>query len=176
MRFDMLVTLLKELHSRRGGKEPLVVVEVGVFIGKLSRFLLQRCDFIKLVGVDPYIGSDDTFPGKSDLDPNAAFAEATGVFEQHGGRASLMPMTSEAAAATLQDGSIDAIFIDGCHLYDCVRQDFELWMPKMRRDVETLVSGHDFSPMWPGVVRAVHEQRPGQSVQLSTDWMFWWFQ
>ena len=52
-----------------------------------------------------------------------------------------------------------------------VKADFEVWMPKLRTAEETLVAGHDFSPQWPGVVRAVHEQwldrlalqhRPGQ--------------
>ena len=31
-------------------------------------------------------------------------------------------------------------------------------MPKLRATAETLVAGHDFSPQWPGVVRAVQEQ------------------
>ena len=31
-------------------------------------------------------------------------------------------------------------------------------MPKLRTTAETLVAGHDFSPQWPGVVRAVQEQ------------------
>merc|ERR1712113_408739 len=92
-------------------------------------------------------------------------------------RAELWPMTSESAAADLQNSSVDVIFVDGSHYYDFVKQDLELWLPKMRNDVETLVAGHDFSPQWPGVVRAVHEQRNGgREVHLASDWMYWWFE
>mmetsp|Transcript_138545 Transcript_138545/g.430863 ORF Transcript_138545/g.430863 Transcript_138545/m.430863 type:complete len:441 (-) Transcript_138545:105-1427(-) len=178
MRWEILVGLLKELHQRRGAWEQLLVVEVGVFAGHLSNFLLRDCSFIRLLGVDPYIGRDGTFPGNFSrtLDADVAMYKAASVMEPYGDRAELWPMTSEEAAAQIEDGAVDAIFIDGCHLYDCVKSDFELWMPKMRRGREVLVAGHDFSPQWPGVVRAVHEQRAGgQEVHLSTDWMFWWF-
>jgi len=179
MRWEILVALLKELHQRRGAWEQLIVVEVGVFAGHLSNFLLRDCSFIRLLGVDPYIGADGTFPGNfsETLDSNVALYKAASVIEPYGDRAELWPMTSEAAAAQVEDGVVDAIFIDGCHLYDCVKSDFELWMPKMRRGHEVLVAGHDFSPQWPGVVRAVHERRAGgQEVNLATDWMWWWFE
>ena len=41
-----------------------------------------------------------------------------------------------------------------------MKSDFAAWMPKLRARAETLVAGHDFSPQWPGVVRAVQEQLP----------------
>jgi len=177
MRWEILVSLLHGLHERRGGAQQLLLVEVGVFAGHLSNFVLRDCDFVRLLGVDPYIGRDGTFPGNfsKTLDADVALYKAASVMEPYGDRADLWPVTSEAAAAEIEDGSVDAIFIDGCHLYECVRKDLELWMPKMRRGVETLVAGHDFSPMWPGVVRAVHEQRSGQEVHLASDWMYWWF-
>lgn len=179
MRWEVLVSLLKELHQRRGAWEQLLVVEVGVFAGHLSQFLLRDCPFVRLLGVDPYIGADGTFPGNfsQTLDADVALYKAASVMEPYGDRADLWTMTSEKAAAQLEDGIVDAIFIDGCHLYECVKSDFELWMPKMRRGHEVLVAGHDFSPQWPGVVRAVHERRAGgHEVNLATDWMWWWFE
>uniref|UniRef100_A0A7S4PVN0 Methyltransferase domain-containing protein n=1 Tax=Alexandrium monilatum TaxID=311494 RepID=A0A7S4PVN0_9DINO len=178
MRWEILVGLLGELHQRRGG-EQLLAVEIGVFAGQLSGALLRGCGFLHLLGVDPYLGRDGTFPGNFSrtLDADAALYRAASVMEPFGDRAELWPMTSEAAAGQLEDGTVDAVFIDGCHLYDCVKKDFELWMPKMRRGREVLISGHDFSPQWPGVVQAVHEQRAGgHEVNLSTDWMYWWFE
>ena len=35
------------------------------------------------------------------------------------------------------------------------------------------MAGHDFSPQWPGVVRAVQEARTGRDVTLGMDWMYW---
>jgi len=178
MRWQVLVELLHELRERRGGGE-LQVVEIGVFAGHLSHFLLRDCPFIKLLGIDPYVGSDGTFPGNfsKTLDADVALYKAASVMESYGERGQLWPTTSEVATAEIQDGSVDAVFVDGCHLYDCVRQDLELWLPKMRRGVPVLVSGHDFSPQWPGVVRAVHEQRVnGGEVYLASDWMWWWWE
>lgn len=177
MRWEIVTQLLRDLRKKRGGGH-VQVVEIGVFAGHLSHHLLRDCDFISLLGIDPYIGSDGTFPGEfsQTLDPDVAWYKANTVMEGHGTRAQLVAVTSEEAAAQVPDGSVDAIFVDGCHLYDCVKQDFKLWLPKMRRNIPVLVAGHDFSPQWPGVVRAVHEQRVGGAeVFLASDWMYWWF-
>lgn len=179
MRWQILVELLWELWERRGGQGELQVVEIGVFAGHLSHFLLRDCPFIHLLGVDPYVGSDGTFPGNFSrtLDADVALYKAASIMEQHGERGKLWPTTSEVATAEVQNGSVDAVFVDGCHLYNCVQQDLELWLPKMRRGVPVLVAGHDFSPQWPGVVRAVHERRlGGEEVYLASDWMWWWWE
>ncbi|CAE7202302.1 unnamed protein product [Symbiodinium sp. CCMP2456] len=177
MRFAVLVALLQELRLRRGGGS-LIIVEVGVFLGQLSKFILDHCDFVQLIGVDPYLGADGTFPGNfdSELHPEVAFHHASKLYASFGDRALLLRATSLEAAQSLPDNSIDAVFIDGCHYYNCVKSDFAAWMPKLRATAETLVAGHDFSPQWPGVVRAVQEQRQNHKiVTLSTDWLFWWF-
>eukprot|EP00927_Polykrikos_kofoidii_P033183 TRINITY_DN2808_c0_g1_i1.p1 TRINITY_DN2808_c0_g1~~TRINITY_DN2808_c0_g1_i1.p1 ORF type:complete len:489 (-),score=88.80 TRINITY_DN2808_c0_g1_i1:41-1465(-) len=187
MRWQIFVELLRELRDRQkqdvegspSGDGRILVVELGVFAGHLSNVVLRDCDFVEFVGVDPYIGRDGTFPGNfsETLDADVAFYKAASSIAPYGDRAQLWPMTSEAAAALVPDDSIDAVFIDGCHLYDCVKQDLELWLPKMRRGVDTLIAGHDFSPQWPGVVRAVHEMRDeGREVTLASDWMYWWFE
>ena len=180
LRFQVLAALLQELRDRRGGGE-LLLVEVGVFVGQLSKFILEHTDFVQLVGVDPYLHDDEsrrTFPGHyaTELNPDQALHQASRLYESFGKRAMLLPTTSAKAAESVPDESVDVVFIDGCHLYSCVKTDLEAWLPKLRKDVEVLVAGHDFSPQWPGVVRAVHEQRAGQEVTLSTDWLFWWFQ
>lgn len=175
MRWQLMATLLRDLWKSRGSQEALVVVEIGVFAGMLAYHLLKDLDFIVLIGVDPYIGSDGTFPGNfsDSLDPDIAMHKAMSVMEPYKERAHLVTMTSEEAAAKFGPDEIDVLFVDGCHLYECVQKDLDLWMPKLRRGVETLVSGHDFSPQWPGVVRAVHERRAGgQQVNLASDWLF----
>lgn len=178
MRWEILANLLRELYVRRGKPhEPLLLVEIGVFSGILAEKLLKELSFIQMVGVDPYIGSDGTFPGtfSETLDPDVAMYKASITMEPYGKRAVLWTVSSEAAAASMPDGVVDALFVDGCHLYDCVRQDLDLWLPKLKRGEETLVAGHDFSPQWPGVVRAVHERRAGgKDVNLASDWVFWW--
>ncbi|CAJ1341588.1 unnamed protein product [Effrenium voratum] len=173
-RQDILSNLLKKIHSQ--GLAQVTVVEIGVFKGSLSKSLLEQLPFVQLLGVDPYIGKDGTFPGdfSETMDPDMALAQAQQIYERFPGRAQLLPVTSEEAARSIPDGSIDAIFVDGCHLYECVDSDLRTWLPKLGPGA--LVAGHDFSPQWPGVVRAVHEhRRDGQRVLLGMDWTFWWY-
>lgn len=179
MRWDIVISLLTKLYASRGSQGQLTVVEIGVFAAHFSKFIMEALPFVQLVGIDPYIGSDGTFPGEfsKTLDPDIALAQATETFESFGPRAALLSTTGEEAAKAIPTESVDAVFIDGCHLYECVQTDLATWRPKLRRDAPTLVCGHDFSPQWPGVVRAVHEQRVGgQEVQLGMDWMWWWFE
>merc|ERR1712190_92263 len=110
MRWEIFVKLLHELRERRGGGL-LQVVEIGVFAGHLSHFLLRDCDFIHLLGIDPYIGRDGTFPGNfsETLDSDVALYKAASVMSPYSDRADLWTATSEEAAGQLEDGSIDAV-------------------------------------------------------------------
>ena len=59
MRWEIVNSLLAEY-----GIEELRVVEVGVFAGHFSKFLLERFPKLQLIGIDPYIGREqDTFSG-----------------------------------------------------------------------------------------------------------------
>ena len=100
-------TATQELRARRGAAT-LVLVEVGVFVGQLSKFILEaclryaatvgscktlrchqeHCDFVQLIGVDPYVGADGTFPGNFDaeLHPDAAFHHASALYDSFGDR------------------------------------------------------------------------------------------
>lgn len=173
-RQEILSNLLKKAHDLEG--RTLIEVEIGVFKGSLSKHVLEKLPFVQLLGVDPYIGKDGTFPGdfSETLDPDMALAQAQKLYEGFPDRAQLLPTTSEEAARSIPDRSLDAIFVDGCHLYECVESDLKIWLPKLGPG--GLVAGHDFSPQWPGVVRAVHEHRiDGKQVNLGMDWTYWWY-
>merc|ERR1711933_271979 len=118
-----MISLLRQLHVDLGSPGELLVVEVGVFAGHFSKFLLDALPFVKLIGIDPYIGRDDTFPGdySQTIDPDIALAQAAETYREYGeGRALLMDMTSAEAAVHVPLRSVDAVFVDGCHLYECV--------------------------------------------------------
>lgn len=61
---------------------------------------------------------------------------------------------STEMASTYEDNSLDFVFIDGDHRYECVKADIEAWLPKMKNG--GILSGHDYG--WcEDVRRAVHE-------------------
>jgi hypothetical protein len=62
---------------------------------------------------------------------------------------------SSEASNLFQDSSVDVIFIDAGHSYESVKKDIEFWFNKMK-DV-SIMSGHDYSNSWPGVIKAVDE-------------------
>ena len=63
------------------------------------------------------------------------------------------PAPSAEAAATFADGSLDLVFVDGCHETEAVIHDIELWLPKLRPG--GVIAGDDYT--WPSVRSAVHQ-------------------
>ena len=70
MRWDIVTLLLKEAIadkrlllglSESDPDPPLLVVEVGVWVGHFSHFLLNSFPTLQLIGIDPYIGGDGFF-------------------------------------------------------------------------------------------------------------------
>ncbi|KAF4679252.1 hypothetical protein FOZ62_025257 [Perkinsus olseni] len=171
MRWDTAISLLEEMAVHRGPN--LAVVEIGVFSGHFSDFVLGALPNVTLIGIDPYYGDDGTFPPElAHLDPVMVYEQTKERYSKYGERAKLWATTSKEASRVIPDESIDLIFIDGCHEYDCVREDIDLWLPKLRPG--GIMSGHDFSDKWPGVVRRVNEIRAGQDLFLGMDFMWWW--
>lgn len=50
--------------------------------------------------------------------------------------------TSSEVAKTIEDGSLDWVYIDANHKYEAIKEDIELWFPKVRKG--GVVSGHDY--------------------------------
>ncbi len=69
-------------------------------------------------------------------------------------------MFSHEAAQHVPDGTLDFIFIDANHDYEYVKQDLEVWAPKVRPG--GIFSGHDYR--WEGVSRAVQEYSETHSI------------
>jgi hypothetical protein len=68
-----------------------------------------------------------------------------------------------------EDESLDVVFIDLTHTYESVKQDIELWLPKVKKG--GLLAGHDYENDWPGVVRAVDEKFPDKMI-MDNCWIF----
>jgi hypothetical protein len=75
------------------------------------------------------------------------------------------------AAKKYADGSLDIVFIDACHAYECVREDIAAWYPKVK--IGGTIAGHDYTFSFPGVVKAVNEFFGSEAVEKTE--MCWVF-
>jgi hypothetical protein len=65
------------------------------------------------------------------------------------------PCSSLAASMKYPDVSLDFVMLDAGHDYGDIRADIDAWWPKVKSG--GILSGHDFSHYFPGIVRAVCE-------------------
>lgn len=124
---DLMVALADDHGWKRG-------VELGLGHGNLFRRLVLMG--IDMVGVD--LGRRP---------------ERRAEVETIGGKVLWMPTAQ--AAAHVEDGWADFVFIDAAHSYQAVKGDIEAWRPKVREG--GWFGGHDYHSAHPGVIRAVDE-------------------
>ncbi len=158
---ESLINLIKENLQARSYTETLWGVEVGVWRGHTSVALLTELPGLILYAVDPWENGDDnpTMPKSKQelLDAHNEFLELTKPFK---GRVVPNAMTSQKASKGFESGFMDFVFIDGVHTYEQVRQDIELWYPKVQKG--GLLCGHDYNGVGDrkgrfGVKKAVDE-------------------
>lgn len=63
-------------------------------------------------------------------------------------------------AAQVLDNSLDLLYLDACHTYECVRKDLQTWFPKVKPG--GVVAGHDYLNRSYGVFQAVEEFTTGK--------------
>ena len=121
-------------------------VEVGVYRGEFSEHLLHTWDCARLTSVDPWL----EFPSTDYVDvcnlPQDKHEENYVVtanrLRRFGDRSRVLRGTSETAAATFADSSLDFVYLDAQHHYEAVRDDLGLWHRKVRKG--GVIGGHDY--------------------------------
>jgi hypothetical protein len=72
---------------------------------------------------------------------------------------------SSEASLQFENESCDVVFIDMEHTYEAVKNDIDLWLPKVK--LGGYLAGHDYSPDWYGVVRAVDEKLGKENIKAA---------
>ncbi len=141
--------------------------EIGVWKGGFSAFLLREIAPRRLHLVDPWkfeqSYAESLYGGleaKSQADMDAIHDDVARRFRDEiaRGQVVLHRSTSQQAASSLEDESLDWVYIDANHLYEFVRADLHAFLPKVR--VGGLITGDDYAEggWWKGgVKRAVDE-------------------
>jgi predicted O-methyltransferase YrrM len=155
--------------------------EVGVDRGHTTIGLLETFPTLFLHAVDPWCsgGNHTTMPRDDEelLQARKEFFDS--AVKWLGQRLRVHEVDSVKATSNVANSSMDFIFIDACHLYEYVKQDLELWFPKVTPG--GLVSGHDYQSAGDrrglfGVKRAVDEWcgKNGYKVNVAPG-SVWWF-
>lgn len=146
-----LPVLCRELGVRRGA-------EVGVWKGAYSEAFCRAIPGVAWTCVDPWAPYADYREKKNDAALIAdAYAEARQRLAPY--RCTFLQASSVEAAAQIEDGSLDVVYIDGNHEAPFVRQDLEAWTPKLQPG--GILSGHDY--------RVPPESKPFIQVKAAVD-------
>ena len=158
-------------------KADTTIVEIGCAYGGSSLlFLLGKKDQTRLYSIDPFVvDSMDTFQATRDLCYTHVVKALADVGKAERSSAwNLIPDYSYYAVESWEI-SIDVLFIDGDHTYDAVVQDFNQWIPYVRKDGYILFHDSNIAPGtaegkynkgWPGPSRLVIELEKHPAVKL----------
>jgi hypothetical protein len=133
-------------------------VECGAWLGKSSSYL---CDKASMLNKQVNIFIVDSWQGsKNEEDYTHRLAKTADIYQiflnNMGSRKfTNIKQLSIDAAKNFKDHSLDVIFIDMCHIYECVKEDIEIWYPKLK--INGYIAGHDYTS-WLGVNKAVTEK------------------
>lgn len=146
--------------------EDSVLLEVGSFAGVSTELFAQICK--KVYAVDPW-----------DLNKEYAELHPTSVIESEK-RFDLMASKydnivkmkrfSQNVHWSFGNSTLDVVYIDGEHLYEPVKRDINLWLPKVKDG--GILCGHDFGE--PGVKQALDEIFPYYNFKTYSDssWVY----
>jgi len=151
MRFnDKMMPLMSLLQK------DIVMAEIGVFSGESTRNFLDSGKILHLFAIDPWIGGYDPGDYGSDCknfnEVERLFIERISPYSK---MVSILKMKGDEASKYFKDNSLDFVYIDANHKYEAVCQDINIWSKKVKKG--GFISGHDYRPDAPGVVKAVKE-------------------
>lgn len=119
--------------------------EVGVFAAEFSARLLRTWCGENLLSIDPWMRMGDDYIDVSNVEQEefeALYHASCARLERFGSRSTIWRVTSAVAAAKVEDASFDFAYIDARHDEPSVREDLQLWFPKVRPG--GILAGHDF--------------------------------
>ncbi len=131
--------------------------EVGVWKGEYSRAFCEAMPKVAWTCVDPWKPYAAYRDNKNQQDLiDQAYAKAIQTLRPY--RVQFLRMTSAEAAPLVPDVSLDVVYLDGNHEDAYIREDLDLWIPKVRPG--GLIAGHDYR---------IHPDKPFIQVKDAVD-------
>lgn len=162
-----LLSLINHLNINNDTKK-MTMIEIGSYAGESTEIFSKY--FKKVIAIDPFL---------NDYDPNDVTCQymdlnlVYNVFKERISKCDnveLIKKTSDEAINDLIGSKYDFIYIDGMHTYNQVKKDIENYLPLLNNNC--FIGGHDYHPVWQGVVDAIHEKLGNpDSVFSDTSWL-----
>lgn len=154
-----------------------VGVEIGVWDGYFSNFILKNSNLKKLYSIDAW----DSFYTKKELtqiDSYKAYNKTINCLSEFKNRSVIIKQTSKRASIEFPDYFFDFIYIDASHDYKSVKEDLESWWNKLK--INGIFAGHDYdNKKGYGVIEAVDEfaSKKKFKINLTSELRYktWWF-
>jgi len=154
-------------------------LEVGVWQGDNLIPIAREFPNLKCYGVDPYSGDSFEDYYKGEIMALVDYDYYDDLFHKILQKTSqlknveIIKASSEHAANNFEDERLDLVFIDARHDYQACKNDILKWLPKVRRG--GVLSGHDYSLKFFGVVEAVNELIGYDNVAIKSDstWFYY---
>ena len=140
-----MLTYRQEVASRIPHDRQAVGVEVGVWHGGLSRYMLTKRPLLTLHMVDPWQSERRTELWNQES-CDAARRDAYRVARKFSSRARILEAPSNEAAAVIESNSLDFVFFDAVHTREAIAEYIVEWMPKLK--VDGWYGGRDFPERW----------------------------
>lgn len=150
-----LRSLAEDIKSQLG--DNITLVEIGSYMGESAEIFAQVMPNAKIICIDPFLSGYDE-------KDSASYSDYTEVEQHFDLRTSAYPNIQKMKGySTDFQIDCDAIYIDGRHSYEGVKEDILHWKPF----VKSIISGHDYyledtqlyinNPHVQGVIKAVRE-------------------
>jgi hypothetical protein len=135
---------LPELLNRRGLDG--TGAEIGVKRGIFSEQILRGWRGRRLISVDPWLEvPENEYADVANVTQDRHeqfYEEAARRLERFGDRSEIWRMTSAEAAARVDPGGLDFVYLDARHDYESVKEDLKHWFSKIRPG--GIFAGHDY--------------------------------
>jgi hypothetical protein len=163
------------------GKKDLVGIEIGVYLGEHSVYLMRSRKVKFMYLIDEYDLHNDT--GHSVVDSGWAEERVGNNIKHFRHKCEQIKENSDVAHKRFDKGSVDFVYIDGGHSYEQVKKDIENYYLLVKSG--GIIGGHDFNngnaedygkDINQGVVKAVLEfiKDNGYEMDLFVNHHDWW--
>lgn len=157
------IQTLKKLNLKK-----IVGAEIGVYKGRNAKQILEQLSIKTLYLIDPFKPFIDASTGQ--LHNSANFNDTKTFLDCFKNQIIFIKKKSDQAFSLIP--SLDFVYIDGDHSYEVVKNDIEVYYPKIKPS--GFIGGHNFEPRYLGVIKAVSEYALANQLKVHIKKTDWW--